>query len=154
MTPRPGFHLPVAALLCVLASASCTKQVSDREARKFYREELSVFLDSLAYEVCQLKYDDRSHAADAPGKVICPGKGLPSPRAPTWAMLASANQPMNAEKDSEARRYIRNELQPWIDSLAKSFCAVKVGVAPDAPGKSICGPSPEGYTKPPSNGAP
>ena len=154
MKPRQRFPLSLLGLLLPLAGAACTRQLSDQEARKFYREELSIYLDSLAYEVCQLKYDDRSTAADAPGRVICPGKGLPSPRAPVWAMLASASRPNNNEKDSEARRYIRNELQPWLDSLVKNLCGVKILVAPDAPGKSVCGPSPEGYKKPPANGAP
>ena len=157
MKPYRGVPRAMLRVLVVLAGTACTQQLTDREARKFYREELSVFLDSLVYQTCELKYDPRSNAADAPGQLLCPGKGLPSPKAPTWALLASASgmstEP-GGDKDSEARKYIRDDLQPWIDSVVYNLCHVKVAVAPNAPGQFICGPYPDGYKKPPSNGAP
>jgi hypothetical protein len=56
-------------------------------------------------------------------------------------------------KDSEVRRYIRDELAPYLDSLAYQLCAVKSAAAPAAPGRLCTGP-PEGYKKPPPNGDP
>ena len=57
-------------------------------------------------------------------------------------------------KDSEVRRYIRDKLEPYLDSLAYQLCQVKSRAAPDAPGRIICPGPPEGYQKPPGNGAP
>jgi hypothetical protein len=57
-------------------------------------------------------------------------------------------------KDSEVRRYVRDELAPYLDSLAYQLCAVKSRAAPTAPGRIICPGPPDGYKKPPGNGAP
>lgn len=59
-----------------------------------------------------------------------------------------------AAKDSEVRKYIRDELEPYLDSLAYQLCHLKSRAAPDAPGQLICPGPPEGYQKPPGNGAP
>jgi len=69
------------------------------------------------------------------------------------ALLAGCNGQKPA-KDSEVRRYIRDQLEPYLDSLAYQLCQVKSRAAPDAPGRLICPGPPEGYTKPPGNGAP
>lgn len=57
-------------------------------------------------------------------------------------------------KDSPARTYIRDELEPYLDSLAYQLCILKSVTAPQAPGQLICPGPPEGYKKPPGNGAP
>jgi len=57
-------------------------------------------------------------------------------------------------KDSAARRYIRDSLDPYLDSVAYQLCEIKYLVAATAPGRSVCTGPPEGYKKPPSNGAP
>jgi hypothetical protein len=58
------------------------------------------------------------------------------------------------KKDSEVRRYLRDDLQPYLDSLAYQLCHVKSAAAADAPGRIICPGPPEGYKKPPPNGDP
>jgi hypothetical protein len=57
-------------------------------------------------------------------------------------------------KDSEVRRYIRDDLAPYLDSLAYQLCVLKYDQAPNSPGKEICIGPPEGYKPPPPNGAP
>lgn len=57
-------------------------------------------------------------------------------------------------KDSEVRRYLRDQLQPYLDSVAYQLCAVKSRAAPNAPGRYICTGPPEGYKPPPANGKP
>jgi hypothetical protein len=57
-------------------------------------------------------------------------------------------------KDSPARAYIRDTLEPYLDSLAYQLCEVKYLVAPRAPGRTVCPGPPEGYKKPPGNGTP
>ena len=57
-------------------------------------------------------------------------------------------------KDSDVRRYVRDELAPYLDSLAYQLCIVKAKAAPGAPGRLICPGPPDGYKKPPTNGAP
>ena len=57
-------------------------------------------------------------------------------------------------KDSPLREYIRDSLEPHLDSLAYQLCEVKYLAAPDAPGRIVCPGPPEGYKKPPGNGAP
>jgi hypothetical protein len=58
------------------------------------------------------------------------------------------------EKDSPVRTYIRDELEPYLDSLAYQLCEVKYLAAPNAPGRKVCTGPPEGYKKPPGNGNP
>jgi hypothetical protein len=144
------------AVVAALLGAASVRQVTDGEARKYYREELSVFLDSLVYQMCQVKYAYlSSHASvDIPGRLICPGASSPSPTTPVWALLGSAGTSSGAEKDSPARTYIRNDLQPWVDSVTYNLCHIKTAAAPAAPGRIICPGPPEGYKKPPANGAP
>jgi hypothetical protein len=129
------------------ALLACTRQVVDHEARMYVRDELAPHLDSIAYQVCQIKY---KAAPTAAGRLICPG--------PTgWAMRAPLDgspREVSKKKDSEVRRYIRDELEPYLDSLTYQLCHVKSRAAPDAPGRSICPGPPEGYKKPPGNGAP
>ncbi|HEY8197314.1 MAG TPA: hypothetical protein VIG04_10065 [Gemmatimonadales bacterium] len=57
-------------------------------------------------------------------------------------------------KDSPLRVYIRDSLEPYLDSLAYQLCEVKYKVAPEAPGRIVCPGPPEGYKKPPGNGTP
>jgi hypothetical protein len=57
-------------------------------------------------------------------------------------------------KDSPLRTYVQDELEPYLDSLAYQLCQVKYGAAPEAPGRAVCPGPPEGYKKPPGNGAP
>jgi hypothetical protein len=57
-------------------------------------------------------------------------------------------------KDSPLRLYIRDQLEPYLDSLAYQLCEVKYLAAPDVPGRIVCPGPPEGYKKPPGNGAP
>ncbi len=57
-------------------------------------------------------------------------------------------------KDSKLRVYIRDSLEPHLDSLAYQLCEVKYLAAPDAPGRIVCPGPPEGYQKPPGNGQP
>ncbi len=57
-------------------------------------------------------------------------------------------------KDSPLRTYIRDSLEPYLDSLAYQMCQLKYEVAPDAPGRLACPGPPEGYNKPPGNGKP
>jgi hypothetical protein len=57
-------------------------------------------------------------------------------------------------KDSPLRTYIRDDLEPYLDSLAYQLCQVKYLAAPQAPGRVVCPGPPEGYKKPPGNGAP
>jgi hypothetical protein len=57
-------------------------------------------------------------------------------------------------KDSPLRAYIRDALEPYLDSLAYQMCQVKYEAAPDAPGRLACPGPPEGYNKPPGNGKP
>jgi len=60
-------------------------------------------------------------------------------------------------KDSEVRRYIRDELEPYLDSLSHQLCRIHEALPkPEevGPGNDMCPPDPDGYKKPPSNGAP
>ncbi|HEX6408720.1 MAG TPA: hypothetical protein VFZ90_16155 [Gemmatimonadales bacterium] len=57
-------------------------------------------------------------------------------------------------KDSPLRAYIRDALEPYLDSLAYQICQVKYEAAPEAPGRLPCPGPPEGYNKPPGNGKP
>ena len=152
-----GSRLGILAAV-VLAGLTCTKirQVKDAEARTFYQKELAVFLDSLVYQMCQVKYAWLSNPANAgkdiPGRVLCPGASVSSPATPLWGVLAKAAAPDG--KDSPVRTYIRNDLQPWIDSVTYNLCHIKAAAAPAAPGRFICPGPPDGYKKPPANGAP
>lgn len=56
-------------------------------------------------------------------------------------------------KDSDVRRYVRDDLQPYLDSLGYQLCAVKFKATPDASGR-YCEGDGEGYTKPPPDGNP
>ena len=57
-------------------------------------------------------------------------------------------------KDKVVRLYIREELRPYLDSLAYQLCVLKYDQAPTVPGEMICTGPPRGYTKPPENGDP
>ncbi|HEU5304445.1 MAG TPA: hypothetical protein VFU40_07370 [Gemmatimonadales bacterium] len=57
-------------------------------------------------------------------------------------------------KDSEVRTYIRDELRPYLDSLAYQLCHVKAAAAPNVPGRIICPGPPDGYKPPPADGNP
>lgn len=57
-------------------------------------------------------------------------------------------------KDSPLRTYVRDELEPYLDSLTYQLCHVKAAAAPEAPGRLICPGPPEGYKKSPGNGDP
>jgi hypothetical protein len=75
----------------------------------------------------------------------------------TLLVLAALLNDCNGEapaKDSEVRTYIRDQLEPYLDSLAYQLCHVKSRAAPDAPGRLICPGPPEGYKKSPGNGDP
>ncbi|HEX6408719.1 MAG TPA: hypothetical protein VFZ90_16150 [Gemmatimonadales bacterium] len=127
-------------------------QVVDSEARTYVNEKLAPYLDSMAAQVCRLKYQ---HAAAASGRLICPASDKPSPKAPH---TKSPGRRSDA-KDSEARRYIRYQLEPLLDSLAYQLCHIKFKVDPGnqdpgAQGGDICPGPPDGYHKPPGNGAP
>ncbi len=126
---------------------SCERQVVDHEARKYFRDELAPFLDSVAYQLCQIKYQK---APAASGRLICPSLNAPAAKAP---LDGGPGAPSN-KKDSEVRKYIRYELEPYLDSLTYLLCHVKSRAAPTAPGRIICPGPPEGYKKPPGNGAP
>lgn len=142
----------------VVLIAGCTlggcKQVTDTEARKYYREVLPVHLDSLAYQLCEVK---SKAASTAPGAKICPETG-PRPKAPRFGETpgsqgAGAGSAPEG-KDKTTRKYIRNTLEPYLDSLTYQLCHVKSGAAPSAPGRIICPGPPDGYKKPPGNGDP
>jgi hypothetical protein len=126
--------------------ASCSKQVKDDEARKYVRDELTSYLDSLTYQLCEVKY---VAALAAPGRQICPGKGTPGAKAPPNGAVGTGT-----DKDSEVRKYIRDDLQPWLDSVSYQLCQIKSVAAPTAPGRFICTGGPDGYKKPPANGSP
>lgn len=126
--------------------STCSKQVKDDEARKYVRDELAPFLDSLTYQLCEVKY---VAAVGAPGHTICPASGTTGQKAPTNGAVGSGT-----DKDSHVRKYIRDELQPWLDSAAYQLCHIKSTAAPTAPGRLICPGPPEGYKKPPANGSP
>jgi hypothetical protein len=135
------------ALVLGCALLSCERQVVDHEARKYVRDELAPYLDSIAYQLCQIKY---SAAPATAGRLICPGlNGWPM-RAP----LDGSPGELSDKKDSEVRRYIRDELEPYLDSLTYQLCHIKSRAAPAAPGRLICPGPPEGYKKPPGNGDP
>jgi hypothetical protein len=58
-------------------------------------------------------------------------------------------------KDSEVRTYIRDELGPYLDALAKQVCIVKEDAAPQAElVEGVCTGDPEGYKPPPKDGNP
>ena len=58
-------------------------------------------------------------------------------------------------KDSEVRTYIRDELWPYLDALAKQVCIVKEDAAPQAElVEGVCTGDPEGYKPPPKDGNP
>ncbi len=58
------------------------------------------------------------------------------------------------KKDPPLREYIRDSLEPHLDSLAYQLCEVKYLVAPDVPGRLACPGPAEGYKKSPGNGDP
>ena len=140
-------------LIAGCALGGC-KQVTDTEARKYYREDLPVHLDSLAYQLCEVK---ARAASTAPGEKICPPTGA-RPKAPrfgeTPGSQASGASQAPEGKDKTARKHIRFELEPYLDSLTYQLCHIKSRAAPDAPGRIICPGPPEGYKKPPGNGDP
>lgn len=70
------------------------------------------------------------------------------------AMILVAVYLRTDRKDSPAREYIRDSLEPYLDSLAYQLCEIKYLVAPETPGRIVCTGPPEGYTKPPGNGDP
>jgi hypothetical protein len=141
------------ALVIVCTLAGC-KQVTDSEARKYYSDDLPRHLDSLVYQLCEVK---ASAATGAPGRLLCPATG-PRPKAPrfrdTPGSTASAASQAPEGKDKTARKYIRNTLEPYLDSLTYQLCHIKSRAAPAAPGRVICPGPPEGYKKPPANGDP
>jgi hypothetical protein len=123
---------------------SC-RQVVDHEARTYVRAELAPYLDAITAKLCLIKYQK---APAASGRVICPGPEVPSPKAPVDGDPGEASD----DKDSA---YIRYELEPYLDSLAYQLCQVMFRVDPElAAGGEICSGGPEGYKKPPANGAP
>jgi hypothetical protein len=126
---------------------SCQCQIVDHEARTYFRDGLAPFLDSLTYQLCQIKYQV---ATTASGRLICPAPGVASPKAPR---NGDPGDP-SGKKDSEVRAYIRYKLEPYLDSLAYQLCHVKSRAAPTARGRIVCPGPPEGYKKPPGNGAP
>jgi hypothetical protein len=71
---------------------------------------------------------------------------------------SKGNSPATAPapaKDSEVRTYIRDELGPYLDALAKQICIVKEDAAPQAElVEEVCTGDPEGYKPPPKNGNP
>jgi hypothetical protein len=136
----------LAAVLGPALLATCSKQVKDDEARKYIRDVLAPYLDSAAYQVCTVKY---AAAPAAPGRKVCPGSGTQGAKAPTNGAVGTGTQ-----KDSLLRVYVRDELQPWLDSFAYQLCHLKSRAAPAAPGRVICPGPPDGYTKPPPNGNP
>ena len=123
------------------------RQVVDYEARTYVNRELGPYLDSLTAQVCRLKYQ---HAPAASGRLICPAPDKPSPKAP----LTKKPGTKSDAKDSEARRYIRYTLEPYLDSLAYQLCHLRFRVDPSGQGGEICPGPPDGYHKPPGNGAP
>ncbi len=137
----------MAVVPLLLASAPFTCQVQDYEARTYVNGELAHYLDSAAALVCRIKYEK---APAASGRVICPAQGVAGQQAPVNGDPGNTSD----KKDSEARAYIRYKLEPYLDSLAYQLCHVKFAAAPQAPGGTICPGPPEGYTKPPGNGAP
>jgi hypothetical protein len=68
----------------------------------------------------------------------------------TGCVLLSGCKP----KDSEVRRYLRDDLRPYLDSVAYQLCQIKSRAAPDVPGRTVCTGPPEGYKKPPPDGDP
>lgn len=79
-----------------------------------------------------------------------------------WALLAGCNKSGGSGtsgaapgKDSEVRTYINGPLALYLDSLTREVCRIKRAVASGVgPGNDICKPEPDGYKKPPTNGAP
>ena len=134
------------ALVLGCTLASC--KVVDYEARTYVRDDLAPYLDAVTSKLCQIKYQK---ATTASGRLICPGPEVPSPKAPVDGVPGDESD----AKDSEARAYIRYELEPYLDSLAYQLCQVLFRIDPElAGGGEICTGGPEGYTKPPGNGAP
>jgi hypothetical protein len=123
------------------------RQVVDYEARTYVQTKLAPYLNDVVSQLCQIKY---AKAAAAAGRLICPAPGVPSPKAPVDGAPGSPSD----KKDSEARSYIRYELEPYLDSLAYQLCHIKFRLDPSAPGGVICPGPPDGYHKPPGNGAP
>jgi hypothetical protein len=70
------------------------------------------------------------------------------------AMLICVPVLSGCTKDSPLRTYIRDELEPYLDSLTYQLCHVKSAAAPETPGRLICPGPPEGYKKSPGNGDP
>ncbi|HEY8197313.1 MAG TPA: hypothetical protein VIG04_10060 [Gemmatimonadales bacterium] len=138
---------PVVALVAACALLSCSKQVVDHEARTYASAKLAPFLDAVASQLCQIKY---SKAPTAAGRLICPEPPAVIAKAP----VDGDPGPPSDDKDSEARSYIRYELEPYLDSLAYQLCHVKFRAAPEMAGGEICPGPPEGYKKPPGNGTP
>ena len=66
-----------------------------------------------------------------------------------WTLLSGCER-----KDSEVRRYVRDDLRPYLDSLAYQLCQIKSRAAPEVPGRTVCTGAPEGYKRPPSDGNP
>ena len=133
------------ALVLGCSLGSC--KVVDYEARTYVHDELAPFLDAVTSQLCQIKYQKASTAS---GRLICPGPNVESPKAPVDGDPGDQSD----DKDSEARSYIRYELEPYLDSLVYQLCHVKFRAAPEMPGGEICPGPPEGYKKPPGNGDP
>ena len=154
MGPKPKVSVrPLLVLLVLVVAVGLgvvvvprERQVVDYEARTYVRDELAPYLDAVTAKLCQIKYQKASTAS---GRLICPGPGVPSPKAP---VDGEPGDPSEA-KDSEARAYIRYELEPYLDSLAYQLCHVLFRVDPEM-GGDICTGGPEGYKKPPGNGQP
>jgi hypothetical protein len=80
-------------------------------------------------------------------------------RAKAWlvgpALIVSALcSSCERNKDSEVRRWIRDSLAVYLDSLAFQVCELKYAKAPEIPGQLICPGPPEGHAPPPKNGNP
>lgn len=133
------------ALILGCTLASC--KIVDHEARTYVRDELAPFLDAVTSQLCQIKYQK---APTASGRLICPEPPAESPKAPVDGDPGVQSD----DKDSEARAYIRYKLEPYLDSLAYQLCHVKFRADPEMAGGVICPGGPEGYKKPPGNGAP
>jgi len=141
-----GLKNGMSLALVACCRLSCQRQVVDDEARTYFNTSLAHYVDSLSAQVCRLKYQ---HAPAVSGRLICPAPGAPGHPTPKSPKGSESDA-----KDSEVRRYIRYKLEPVLDSMAYQLCHLRFRIDPGGQGGEICPGPPDGYHKPPGNGAP